>query len=165
MIVNAKRGFQPSGPMGGMRSHGFVLVTVLMVLILFTGASVTTLYAVTKNIKGTGYMRHRFETFEWAEGGLRTVFGDMCDHSLTQKTSNVNVLAEEFGLGEWQYKASLTDLRVVRRKVPGFHGELIGRDILIESQGWEVTTGKKGSIGEMLVFIARTQVTSGYGNE
>ena len=163
VTLHNKRGHRRARP------DGFVLVTVLMVLILFTGASVTTLYAVTASIKGTGYMRHRVETFEWADGGLRTVYAYMCDRRWTQEAdlAGTNLLLENYmlnGVIQVQYRATLQDLRVTKRKVPGFSGDLLGREILITSRGWELSTSRKGSVGEMLVFIAQGQVT-GYGNE
>lgn len=139
--------------------RGFVLLTVLMVLILFTGVSISTLYAVTASIKGTGYMRERVQTFYEADGGWQAVFGYMCERSLTNVRDAD--FASEYQGTALQYAVQIGDLRVAKRRVPGFSGELLGRDIVLT--GEDIVSGK--AFVEVLVFIGQTQVSGGYGNE
>ena len=136
-----------------------MLLTVLMLLILFTGVSVTTLYAVTASIKGTGYMRERVQRFYAADGGWQAVFGYMCDRSLTN-TRDFDFSSEYAG-GSLQYGVVVGDTRVVKRRIPGYSGELLGRDVVMTSVDRETTTAK----AEVLVFIGQAHLTGGYGNE
>ena len=141
--------------------HGFVLLTVLMILILFTGVSVTTLYAVTASIKGTGYMRERIQRFYEADGGWQAVYGYMCERSLTNiRDADFTAEYEASGL---DYEVVVNDSRVVKRRVPGFSGELLGRDVVLTS----VDTHSRAAIAkaEVLVFVGQAHLTGGYGNE
>jgi len=142
-------------------NRGFVLLTVLMILILFTGVSVTTLYTVTDSIKGTGYMRDRIQHFYEADGGWQVVYGYMCERSLTNK-SDVDFSAEYGGTG-LAYGVTVGDSRVVKRRVAGYSGALLGRDIYLSSVDTATTPATFGS--EVLVFIGQAHLTGGYGNE
>jgi len=140
------------------KHSGFVLITALMLLILFTGASLSTLYAVTASIKGTGYMRERLQTIYYADGGWLTVYGFMCEHALTQAKSS---FTDEYANSALAYGVTITDLRVVKRKLPGYSGELLGRDVLLVSS--DRKTGKAEQ--DVLVFLGQTYLSGGYGNE
>jgi len=150
-----------STPKLHVKEHGFVLFTVLMILILFTGVSVATLYSVTASIKGTGYMRERIQRFYEADGGWQAVYGYMCQRSLTN-TRDVDFSSEYLDLG-LVYSVQVGDTRVVKRRIPGYSGELLGRDIVLTSVNSE--SGLATAAVEVLVFIGQTHLTGGYGNE
>jgi len=138
-----------------------VLLTVLMLLILFTGVSVTTLYAVTASIKGTGYMRERIQRFYEADGGWQAVYGYMCERSLTN-ARDVD-FSSEYDDASLAYEVVIGDTRVVKRRVPGYSGELLGRDVVLTSV--DTSTANATAKAEVLVFIGQTHLTGGYGNE
>lgn len=141
--------------------RGFVLLTVLMILILFTGVSVTTLYSVTASIKGTGYMRDRIQRFYEADGGWQVVYGYMCERSLTN-TRDFDFSQEYAGIG-LQYGVIVGDSRVVKRRVSGYSGALLGRDVELIST--DTATSPATARSDVLVFIGQTHLTGGYGNE
>lgn len=144
------------------KPQGFVLLTVLMILILFTGVSITTVYTVTASIKGTGYMRERIQRFYEADGGWQAVYGYMCERSLTN-TRDAD-FSSEYNSPDLSYGVVIGDTRVVKRRVPGFSGELLGRDIVMTSVDLQDGASTKAA-AEVLVFIGQTHLTGGYGNE
>ena len=142
-------------------AHGFVLLTVLMLLILFTGVSMATLYSVTASIKGTGYMRERVQRFYEADGGWQAVYGYMCERSITN--SRVGDFTAEYAATGLAYEVVIGDSRVVKRRVAGYSGELLGRDVVLVSV--DTQSGDAVAKTEVLVFIGQTHLTGGYGNE
>ena len=144
-------------------AQGFVLITVLMLLILFTGVSMATLYSVTASIKGTGYMRERVQRFYQADGGWQAVYGYMCERSITNSRVQVGDFSAEFADTGLPYEVVVGDNRVVKRRVPGYSGELLGRDV--ELLGLVNEGGSIVAQTEVLVFIGQTHLTGGYGNE
>lgn len=145
-------------PARANRRNGFIMMSVLMIMIIFTGASIATLYAVTASIKGTGYMRERLQRFYEADGGWQAVFSYMCDRAITQANTSFE---DEYNNSALVYNVSIGDLRTVRRRVPGFSGELLGRDVYMESTDQQSSTATT----QVLVFIGQTHVSGGYGNE
>jgi hypothetical protein len=136
----------------------------MMLVFIITGASIATLYTVKASIKGTGYLRERLERTYLADSGWQAVYGYMCARGLTQSSIDFR---PEFGVANLPYNVSISDVRTVKRRVPGYSGELLGRDIALES--WSQVGGTSSVIEpsktEVLVFIGQAHVSGGYGNE
>lgn len=140
------------------RQRGFILMTVLMILVIFTGASIAAMYSVTASIKGTGYMRERLQRFYEADGGWQAVFSYMCDRAITQESTSFET---EFNNSALPYNVTIGDLRTVRRRIPGYSGDLLGRDVFLSSTDQHSVVATT----EVLVFIGQTHISGGYGNE
>lgn len=140
------------------RQRGFIMMTVLMILVIFTGASIAAMYSVTASIKGTGFMRERMQRFYEADGGWQAVFSYMCDRGITTASTSFET---EYNNNALLYNVGISDLRTVKRQVPGYSGDLLGRDILLSST--DTHSGKANT--EALVFVGQAQISGGYGNE
>ncbi len=90
------------------RDQGFVLITVLMILLLFTTLGLSTLYSVRSNIQGSGNLRVDSFGFYSADGGAVSVLGYMTAFKTTTvprevkkpKNSPFQVVIQVLGSGE-----------------------------------------------------------------
>jgi hypothetical protein len=146
------------------RQRGIVLLVVMMLVFIITGASIATLYTVKASIKGTGYLRERLERTYLANGGWQAVYGYMCARGLTQEDVDFR---PELRHDDLSYEVQITDVRTVKRRIPGYSGELLGRDIVLESSAVLDSPSGVGSNSStnVLVFIGQAYVSGGYGNE
>lgn len=146
------------------RQRGIVLLTVMMLIFIITGASIATLYTVTASIKGTGYLRERLQRYYIADGGWQAVYGYMCARGLTQRDIDFRPQYNDTGL---LYRVFIHDIRTVKRRIPGYSGELLGRDIGLKSASQLGGTSDASihATTEVLVFIAQAYGSGGYGNE
>jgi hypothetical protein len=99
-----------------------------------------------------------------ADGGWQAVYGYMCARGLTQEDIDFR---PEFMAATLQYNVNIRDIRTVKRRISGYSGELLGRDIVLES--WSNIDSMSSVVGssqnEVLVFIGQAHVSGGYGNE
>ena len=83
--------------------HGFVLVTVLLLLFLFTAMGMASLAGIKATIKSTGLLRQDTIRFYQADGGTLAVFGYMTAFKRTdipseiKHTSDYDVVIRVFG--------------------------------------------------------------------
>ncbi len=133
------------------RAGGFVLITVLMLLLLFTIAGLGTLYSVQSSIKGTGHLRQDTVQFYGADGGAVAVLGYMTAF----KTTIVPQDVKETG----NYVVNIRVLGETVRYPPGFSTLWKGSDVVENS----ISLPDRKAEVEVVAFIPTSP--AGYGNE
>jgi hypothetical protein len=156
--------------MQSSRQSGIVLVTVLLLLALFTGVAVATVYTVTSAIEGSGYTAAELGRVHRADGGVATVYGYLAAYGVPmghivfdENAFPPQVIAPSTG----SYSANVSGVEVVR-DLPGFSEPWRGYNVRIQST---VDSGRDNrdyavvvaSVVEAGTFIGVEPV--GYSNE
>ena len=138
-------------PMRPVRQRGFVLVTVLMLLFLFTAAGLGTLYSIKANIEASGALYSDARRFYGADGGAVSVLGYMTAFKTTVVPPDVKRSAD--------FEVQVKVLGQSVRYPPGFSTLWKGSDVVENS----VSMPDRKSEVEVVAFIPTSP--AGYGNE
>lgn len=136
-----------------IRKHeaGFILVSILILLLLFTAAGMGSFYAARAGIKSTGYLREKTIDYYQAEGGAISVLAYMTDTKRLDAPHEVK--HSDF------FDAEISILGGSTRIPAGYSVNAVkGADVLAES-----SSKNNKSVIDIVAFVPAAK--AGYGNE
>jgi len=136
--------------LGTHNQKGFVLVSVILLLLLFMTIGMASLTSVKINIKSSGQLRMDTIRFYQADGGVLSVLGYMTAFKRTNVPGEVKHTAD-FDVAVSVFGSSV-------RYPPGFSTLWKGADVKA------VSTSKDG-LAEIEVIAFIPTAPAGYGNE
>jgi len=140
---------------GWKNERGFLLVSTLLFLALFTILGMMLMYKVTSTIKISGLSRMEMTRFHGAEGGALSVAAYMTQYRRTDPPEDVTITDTR------EFEAGVTLLGDSIRYPVGYSTLWKGGDVQINSVS-PPTPDDKSEV-ELAVFIPVSPV--GYGNE
>lgn len=141
-----------------LRDHeqqGFVLITVLMILLLFTTLGLSTLYSVRSNIQGSGNLRVDSFGFYSADGGAVSVLGYMTAYKTTTVPREVKKPKDS------PFEVVIEVLGESVRYPAGFSTLWKGSDV--RENAYAPNQANARSEIELVAFVPTSR--AGYGNE
>jgi len=131
-------------------SDGFVMITVMLLLLLFTAMGMAALTSVKSTVKSSGLLRMDTIRYYQADGGVLSVLGYMTAFKRTDVPNEVKHTAD--------FDVAVTVFGSSVRYPPGFSTLWKGADVKA------VSTSKDGFAEiETIAFIPTSP--AGYGNE
>ncbi len=136
-------------------NQGFVLITVMMILLLFTTLGLSILHSVQSNIQGSGNLRVDSFGFYSADGGAVSVLGYMTGYKTTTVPREVKNPKDS------PFEVVIEVLSQSVRYPAGFSTLWKGSDV--RENAYAPSEANARSEIELIAFVPTSR--AGYGNE
>ena len=145
--------------------RGFVLITVLMVIALFTFGALTAMRAVRSNIRASQETKLVVPRTNTAEGGTVVVLAYMLSHpGVPSADIPASVSGDDGRLPGMQpdYNVQITQLSDDHAvEIPGFSGAWVGGEYSLYSASWDRLAPSSGKTVTTIVFVPERPQVSG----